>query len=81
MGSQFEYYRTPRDFQQEKEDIEREKIRLTKESLYKKMFGELHSQENDREYNKFLKRANKRVTGEYINPVLDDLVEWLFNEK
>jgi hypothetical protein len=62
MGSQFECYRTPRDFQQEKEDIEREKIRLTKEFLYKKMFGELHSQENDREFNKFLKeRTNESL--------------------
>jgi len=81
LGSQYECYRTPRDFQQEKKDEERGKIRQKKESLYKRMFGELHTQENDIKFNELLKERYKRVTGEYINPVLDDLPEWLFDEK
>jgi len=68
-------------FNKKKKTKNVEKLDQKKESLYKRMSGELHTQENDIKFNELLKERYKRVTGEFINPVLDDLPEWLFDEK
>jgi hypothetical protein len=78
-GTEYQCYRTPRDYVQEKEEREKERIWRKKERFFKKMYGE-HSQENDMKFNDHLKEKYRKVTGEYINPVLDDLPEWLFDE-
>lgn len=80
-GGDFQCYRTPRDFQEERENRKREKIWQKKETLYHNMFGKEHTEDNEFKFNEFLKDKYKRVTGEYINPVLDELPEWLLDDK